>query len=158
MALEANDDSSTRFKALWGLYYHSMTSGRLSEAAAHADELLGLAERLGADDLVLEGHHAKWTTSLWRGELAAADEHSQQGISRYDCVDRKETRASDFGVLGVDAAGMGTADCFAGWPQRGPGAEPFPASPRSLTAASNVFDGHVRVDAVLIIEVNTIGF
>jgi predicted ATPase len=86
VALEANDDSSTRFKALWGLYYHSMTSGRLSEAAAHADELLGLAERLGADDLVLEGHHAKWTTSLWRGNLADADEHSQKGISRYDCA------------------------------------------------------------------------
>jgi class 3 adenylate cyclase/predicted ATPase len=84
VALEANDDSSTRFKALWGLYYHSMTSGRLREAAAHADELLGLAERLGADDLVLEGHHAKWTTSLLRGELAAVEVHSQQGISRYD--------------------------------------------------------------------------
>jgi tetratricopeptide (TPR) repeat protein len=86
VALEANDDSSTRFKALWGLYYYSMTSGRLSEAAAHADELLGLAQRLGADDLVLEGHHAKWSTSLWCGELAAADVHSQKGISRYDCT------------------------------------------------------------------------
>ena len=41
VALEAGEDSSTRFKALWGLYYYSMTSGRLSEAAAHADELLG---------------------------------------------------------------------------------------------------------------------
>ena len=86
VALEAGEDSSTRFKALWGLYYYSMTSGHLNEAAAHADELLGLAQRLGADDLVLEGHHAKWATSLWCGELAAADEHSQKGISRYDCT------------------------------------------------------------------------
>jgi predicted ATPase len=86
VALEAGEDSTARFKALWGLYYYSMTSGRLSEAAAHADELLGLAQRLGADDLVLEGHHAKWGTSLWCGELAAAEEHSQQGISRYDCT------------------------------------------------------------------------
>jgi class 3 adenylate cyclase/predicted ATPase len=84
VALEAGEDSSAQFKALWGLYYYSMTSGRLSEAAAHADELLGLAQRLGADDLVLEGHHAKWATSLWCGELAAADVHSQKGISRYD--------------------------------------------------------------------------
>jgi class 3 adenylate cyclase len=84
VALDAGEDSSARFKALWGLYYISMTSGRLTEAAAHADELLGLAQRLGADDLVLEGHHAKWATSLWCGELAAADEHSQNGISRYD--------------------------------------------------------------------------
>jgi class 3 adenylate cyclase/predicted ATPase/energy-coupling factor transporter ATP-binding protein EcfA2 len=86
VALEAGEDSSAQFKALWGLYYYSMTSGRLSEAAAHADELLGLAQRLGADDLVLEGHHAKWSTSLWCGELAAADVHSQKGISRYDCT------------------------------------------------------------------------
>ena len=86
VALEAGEDSSARFKALWGLYYYSMTSGRLSEADAHADELLALAQRLGADDLVLEGHHAKWATSLWCGELAAADEHSQEGISRYDCT------------------------------------------------------------------------
>jgi predicted ATPase len=80
------EDSSARFKALWGLYYCSLTAGRLSDAAAHADELLGLARRLGADDLLLEGHHAKWGTSLWCGELAAADEHSQEGISRYDCA------------------------------------------------------------------------
>ena len=86
VALEAGEDSTARFKALWGLWYYSMISGHLNEADAHADELLGLAQRLGADDLVLEGHHAKWGTSLWCGELAAADEHSQQGISRYDCT------------------------------------------------------------------------
>ena len=86
VALEAGEDSSAQFKARWGLYYYAMTSGRLSEAAAHADALLGLAQRLGADDLVLEGHHAKWSTSLWCGELAAADVHSQKGISRYDCT------------------------------------------------------------------------
>ena len=86
VALEAGEDSTARFKALWGLYYYSMISGRLNEAAAHADELLGLAQRLGADDLALEGHHAKWGTSLWCGELAAADVHTQQGISRYDCT------------------------------------------------------------------------
>jgi len=95
VALEAGEDSSAKFKALWGLYYYSLTSGRLSEAAAHADELLGLAQRLGADDLVLEGHHAKWSTSLWCGELAAADEHSQEGISRYDCT-RHHTLAFTF--------------------------------------------------------------
>jgi predicted ATPase len=84
VALEPGEDSSARFKALWGVSYCSMIYGRMSEAAAHADELLGLAQRLGADDLVLEGHHAMWGTSMWCGELAAAEVHSQQGISRYD--------------------------------------------------------------------------
>jgi class 3 adenylate cyclase/predicted ATPase len=86
VALNAGEDSSVRFKALWGLYYHSMTLGRLNEAAAHADKLLADAQRLGADDLILEGHHAKWSTALWCGEFAAADLHAQQGISRYDCT------------------------------------------------------------------------
>src|SRR5262249_24819031 len=85
-ALNVGEDSSARFKALWGLYYCSLASGRTSEAAAHADELLALAQRLGADDLVLEGHHAKWAASLWCGNLAAADEHSQEGMSQYDCA------------------------------------------------------------------------
>jgi len=86
VALEAGEENSARFKALWGLYYHSMSSGRLRAATAHADELLGLAQRLGADDLVLEGHHAKWATSLWCGNLAAAGDHSQKGMSQYDCT------------------------------------------------------------------------
>jgi tetratricopeptide (TPR) repeat protein len=86
VALKVGEDSSARFKALWGLYYCSLTAGRLSDAAAHADELLGLARRLGADDLLLEGHHAKWGTSLWCGEFTAADLHTQQGTSRYDCT------------------------------------------------------------------------
>jgi class 3 adenylate cyclase/tetratricopeptide (TPR) repeat protein/energy-coupling factor transporter ATP-binding protein EcfA2 len=84
VALEMGEDSPARFKALWGLYYFSMSSGRLSEAVALADELLGLAQRLGTDDLILEAHHAKWGTSIWSGELAAADEHCQKGISQYD--------------------------------------------------------------------------
>ena len=88
VALEAGEDSSARFKALWGLYYYStMTqSGRLREAITVADELLRLAQRLGADDLVLEGHHAMWGTLLWCGDLAAAGEHSEKGISQYDCA------------------------------------------------------------------------
>jgi tetratricopeptide (TPR) repeat protein len=84
VALYAGEDSAARFKAWWGLCLCLMMSGRLREADAHADELLRLAQRLGADDLVLEAHHAKWGTSLWRGELTAADEHCQEGISRYD--------------------------------------------------------------------------
>ena len=86
VALEAGEDSSARFKALWGLYYYSLHSERLREAMTHADELLRLAQRLGADDLILEGHHAKWGTSLWCGKLAAADEHHREGISRYECA------------------------------------------------------------------------
>lgn len=86
VALEAGEESSARFKALWGLHYHAMSTGRLRVAAAHADELFRLAQRLGADDLVLEGHHAKWATSLWCGDLAAAGDHSQKGISQYDCT------------------------------------------------------------------------
>jgi class 3 adenylate cyclase/predicted ATPase len=84
VAIRAGEDGSAQFKALWGLYHYSMTSGNLSEAAVHAHDLLGLAERLGADDLILEGYHAEWAASLWCGELAIVDVDTQQGISSYD--------------------------------------------------------------------------
>jgi predicted ATPase len=121
VALTAGEDSSARFKALWGLWYYSLTSGRLREAGAHADELLRLAQRLGADDLVLEGHHAKWGTSLWCGELAAADEHSQEGILRYDCA---RHHALAFTVSGHDpgvcAHGIRAINmALLGFPQKG---------------------------------------
>jgi len=84
VTLDAGESSPERFKALWGLYYYLMTSGRLDEAARRADELISLAQRLGADDLVIEAHHAKWTTSLWLGDLAATHANCQQGILQYD--------------------------------------------------------------------------
>jgi predicted ATPase len=120
VALEGGEDSSARFKALWGLYYYSMTSGRLTEAAAHADELLGLAHRLGADDLILEGHHAKWALSLWCGKLAAADEHAQEGVSRYDCT-RHHALAFTFSGHdpGVCARGVRAINmALSGFPQK----------------------------------------
>ena len=82
--LRTGEDSAERFKALWGLFYYSMTSGRLREASDYARELLMLAQRLGADDLVLEGYHARWATLHWRGELKAAELDCREGISRYD--------------------------------------------------------------------------
>jgi predicted ATPase len=120
VALEVGWDSAARFKALWGLYHYSMMSGSLGEAAARADELLGLAQRLGADDLVLEAHHAKWGTSIWSGKLAAADEHAQIGISRYDCT-RHHALAFTFSGHdpGVCAYGMRAVNmALSGFPQK----------------------------------------
>jgi class 3 adenylate cyclase/predicted ATPase len=120
VALDAGEDSAARFKALWGLYYYSMTSGRLREAATHADELLRLAQRLGADDLVLEGHHANWAMSLWCGNLTAAEEHSQEGISRYD---RTRHHALAFTFSGHDPGAcahgnMAVKMALSGFPQK----------------------------------------
>jgi predicted ATPase len=84
LALRAGEDSPERFKVLWGLFYYSLTSGQLNEAAAYANDLLVVAQRLGADDLVLEGYHARWAASLWRGDLSIAGANCDQGIALYD--------------------------------------------------------------------------
>ena len=97
--LRTGEDSPDRFKALWGLFYYSMTSGRLREAATYARDLLALAQRLGADDLVLEAYHARWPTSHWCGELSAADLDCSEGISRYD---RTRHHALTFAFSGHD--------------------------------------------------------
>jgi predicted ATPase len=83
LALRNGEDSPERFKVLWGLYLYSLTSGQLNEAAAYADELLVLAQRLGASDLLLEAYHARWA-SLWLGDLSVADASCRQGIALYD--------------------------------------------------------------------------
>src|SRR5262249_4975585 len=92
--LRTAEDSAERFKALWGLFYYSMTSGRLREASDYARELLMLAQRLGADDLVLEGYPLHWC-----GELSAADVDCGEGISRYD---RTRHHALAFAFSGHD--------------------------------------------------------
>jgi hypothetical protein len=71
----------------------------LREASIYASELLALAQRLGADDLVLEGYHAKWATSHWCGELSAADLDCREGVSRYD---RTRHHALAFAFSGHD--------------------------------------------------------
>ena len=51
---------------------------------ALGEQLLSLAQRLEDPDLLLEAHHALWTSLFSGGELAAARMHQEQGLRLYD--------------------------------------------------------------------------
>ena len=59
-------------------------AGEYQTRRALGEQLLSLAQRLQDPDLLLEAHHALWTTLLSGGELAAARPHLEQGMQLYN--------------------------------------------------------------------------
>jgi predicted ATPase/class 3 adenylate cyclase len=72
------------FRVLEGLWHAHGSRGDYQTRRALGEELLSLAQRLQDPDLLLEAHHALWTTLLSGGELAAARCHLAQGMKLYD--------------------------------------------------------------------------
>ena len=78
------DDKRSLFTVTWGLWISSQTRVQYRAAQTFADELLSLAHELDDPELVLEAHHAGWTIGLFRGEVAAALVHCEQGARIYE--------------------------------------------------------------------------
>jgi class 3 adenylate cyclase/predicted ATPase len=72
------------FPVLWGLWLYFNARGELRTARELGSRLLTLAQSLQDPVLLLQAHHALWTTSFYLGELASAHEHTEQGIALYN--------------------------------------------------------------------------
>ena len=72
------------FRVLWGLWSTYNARGQSQTMRALGEQLLSLAQRLHDSDLLLEAHHALWTSLFSSGELAAARAHQAQGLRLYD--------------------------------------------------------------------------
>jgi predicted ATPase/class 3 adenylate cyclase len=72
------------FRVLWGLWSVHRLRGEAQTARTHGEDLLRLARRLHDPDLLLEAHHALWTTLFYSGELAAIRPHLAQGLRLYE--------------------------------------------------------------------------
>jgi predicted ATPase len=72
------------FRVLLGLWHAHGTRGDYQTRRALGEQLLSLAQHLHDPDLLLEAHHALWTTLLSGGELATARPHLEQGMQLYD--------------------------------------------------------------------------
>jgi predicted ATPase/class 3 adenylate cyclase len=72
------------FRVLWGLWMMSNGRGDSQTMRALGGQLLSLAQRIQDPDLLLEAHHALWTSLFSGGELAAARMHQEQGLRLYD--------------------------------------------------------------------------
>jgi DNA-binding SARP family transcriptional activator len=75
-------EPNQRFQALWATWSSVRDDDRT--ALEIGRELLGLAERTGDQDLLLEGHHALWPVLLALGEPTTARHHHEQGMALYD--------------------------------------------------------------------------
>ena len=75
---------SQQFAATWGLWMNHQSRANHRIGRELASELLRLSERVNDGDLLLQAHHANWTTRLYTGELDSAREHIQRGLSIYD--------------------------------------------------------------------------
>jgi DNA-binding winged helix-turn-helix (wHTH) protein/predicted ATPase len=95
-------DPARLFPALWGLLLFSLGRGDVTRARTIAEDLLMRAERTGDPDLLLQAHHALWSTLLSVGEFEAAHDHATRGIALYDV----ETHAPLASIYGNHDAGV----------------------------------------------------
>jgi len=70
---------SQQFAATWGLWMNHQSRANHRIGRELASELQRLSERINDGDLLLQAHHANWTTRLYTGELDSA-----QDLSIYD--------------------------------------------------------------------------
>ncbi len=68
-----------KFQALWGLWTHRQSRGELNAAKALSLRLIEIADE--DPELLLQAHHAAWTSARIRGEHGEALEHSAAGVA-----------------------------------------------------------------------------
>jgi class 3 adenylate cyclase/predicted ATPase len=71
------------FLVLFGLWGFYEAQGELQTARELAEQLLTLAQHLQDSALLLEAHHALGATLFWRGDVAPARAHVEQGVALY---------------------------------------------------------------------------
>ena len=81
---ERVDDAPQLFPALWGLFLFRRSRGEIDAAVDLGQRLLVLAQRTDDDGLLLEAHHALWSTRFAQGDLVAARDHAARGIALYE--------------------------------------------------------------------------
>jgi class 3 adenylate cyclase len=72
------------FAVLYGLWANHLFKSQLEMARKLATEMLALAQGQSDAALLLQGHHANWTTFLILADLPTCLEHAKKGIELYD--------------------------------------------------------------------------
>ena len=75
MSAAAGNDPAT-FQAKWGLWViANYRDSRRPLRGQRAHELVALANRSGDGDLLLEAYHCRWSTAIFRGDIAETIEN-----------------------------------------------------------------------------------
>lgn len=94
---KTSGDEKQLFKALWGLWLHPNLNGRTDLARVRAEELVALGKESGNEELILEGIHCRWSTALFRGDVARTLVDAGDGLKLYDPV-RHSGLGAEFGA------------------------------------------------------------
>ena len=81
---ETLDDRAAVYKAKWGLWLNANVRRKTTLARDRANELVTLAQRSGDGDQLLEAYHCRWSTALFRGDVAATLDNTRIGVETYD--------------------------------------------------------------------------
>ena len=87
------------FTATWGLWTHNVHSTKFEVAQRLASELVTVAEGHASPEMLLQAHHASWTTLELLGEAASCLKHAVQGSTLY----REERHSETLRYGGHDA-------------------------------------------------------
>lgn len=107
---EALGDDRLYFRARWAEWNFLSAAGNLPPASERADMLVAMASRMGADDLRLQAHHARWTTAFLRGQVAAATDAVEHGLALYD-FDLHKDHWLMFGAHDPGVCALGAGAC-----------------------------------------------
>jgi len=73
-----------QFVSLWGMWHAYEFRAEWKTAAAYADELMTLARQQAGTDILVQAHHAQWSTKLFTGDWLGARMHVDAGRQLYD--------------------------------------------------------------------------
>ena len=103
-------DDTLHFRARWADWMFNSIGGNLPVGLERANGLVEMANRIGADDLMLQAHHARWTTAFLRGQVATTREDIEQGLALYD-FERHRDHWSMYGAHDPGVCARGTGAC-----------------------------------------------
>ncbi len=92
--------NTSLYLALHGLYRYSVVRGQLTASRELADEAFVLAEQLGDDSLIVEGHRARTLVSGFAGQFEECLHHAGETLRLYDA----ERERSHTFLYGADPA------------------------------------------------------
>jgi class 3 adenylate cyclase/tetratricopeptide (TPR) repeat protein/energy-coupling factor transporter ATP-binding protein EcfA2 len=90
-------DHTARYRAKWGLWLNANLARKTGLARERANELVSLAEQSGEENLLLEAYHCRWSTALFRGDVASTIASCRIGVGTYDMA-RHRHLGLEFGV------------------------------------------------------------
>jgi class 3 adenylate cyclase len=103
-------DDALHFRACWADWMFNSIGGNLPAGLERANGLVGMANRIGADDLLLQAHHARWTTAFLRGQVLTTRDDIERGLALYD-LERHRDHWSMYGAHDPGVCARGTGAC-----------------------------------------------